>query len=150
MSGRLGIRPARPSERETLEELQRRASLANERHRSDLLAHPEAIELPPSQIVNGDVVVAELDDEVAGFAVLLIGEEGAELDGLFVEPALWKHGIGRALVEHGAQRAAQAGSPAVEVTANPEARAFYEAVGFEKYGEAATRFGPAIRMRRLL
>jgi hypothetical protein len=32
------------------------------------------------------------------------------------------------------------------VVANPQAVAFYEAVGFTSVGEAQTRFGPAPRM----
>jgi hypothetical protein len=34
----------------------------------------------------------------------------------------------------------------IEVVANPQAVAFYEAVGFVEDGEAQTRFGPAPRM----
>ena len=48
----LTIRLARPEEREDLEALQRRASLANENDRPHLEAHPDAIHLPPAQIAN--------------------------------------------------------------------------------------------------
>jgi len=34
------------------------------------------------------------------------------------------------------------------VVANPSAREFYERCGFMLEGEAATRFGPALRMSR--
>src|SRR5206468_7566341 len=91
----LTIRLAQPEEREDLEALQRRASLANENDRPHLEAHPDAIHLPPAQIANGQVYVAELDGRVAGFAAVV----GGELDGLFVEPELWRRGIGAALVE---------------------------------------------------
>src|SRR3954467_15890675 len=91
----LVIRVAQPEEREELEELQRRASLANENDRPHLEAHPDAIHLPPAQIANGKVYVAELDGRVAGFAAVV----GGELDGLFVEPELWRRDIGAALVE---------------------------------------------------
>jgi ribosomal protein S18 acetylase RimI-like enzyme len=37
----------------------------------------------------------------------------------------------------------------VEVTAGP-AQEFYERVGFTVVGDAQTRFGPAVRMRREL
>ena len=39
------------------------------------------------------------------------------------------------------------GEVCVDVTANPDALAFYESVGFVAVGEAETRFGPAPRMR---
>lgn len=137
------IRTARPDEREALEELQRRASLANPVDRPHLEAHPDAIHLPPAQIANGQVFVAELDGRVAGFAAVV----GGELDGLFVEPDLWRRGIGRALADKATHEARNRGL-ALSVIANPAARAFYERCGFSIEGEAKTRFGPGLRMSR--
>src|SRR5205814_8850300 len=90
----LTIRLARPEERDDLEALQRRASLANENDRPHLEAHPDAIHLPPAQIANGQVYVAELDGRVAGFVAVV----GGVLDGLVVEPGLGRGGMGAALV----------------------------------------------------
>lgn len=137
------IRQARIEERDALEDLQRRASLANEEHREALLAHPDAIELPAGQIARGEVFVAEEDNRVAGFVALL----GGEIDGLFVEPELWGRGIGRALVEAAVHEARRQGL-SVTVIANPAARGFYEKCGFAVEGETQTRFGPAISMSR--
>ena len=121
----------------------RRASLALETYREELEAHPDAIELPAAQISNGDVIVAEQGDQVAGFAVLV----GGELDGLFVEPVMWRSGIGTALVEAVAHEARRRGL-SVTVVAGPEARPFYEKCGFSVEGDETTRFGPAFRMSR--
>ena len=137
------IRLARPEEREQLEALQWRASLANETDRPHLEAHPDAIDLPAAQIANGQVWVAELDGNIAGFAALLDGE----LDGLFVEPELWRCGVGAALVETATHEARRNGL-ALSVIANPAARGFYERCGFSLEGEAQTRFGPALRMTK--
>ncbi len=137
------IRPARIEEREALEALQRRASLANAEHREVLLANPDAIELPARQVERGEVLIAEADGRIAGFAALVDGE----LDGLFVEPELWGRGIGRALVEVAVHEARRKGL-SVTVIANPAARGFYEKCGFTVEGEAETRFGPAISMSR--
>jgi GNAT superfamily N-acetyltransferase len=139
----LTIRPAEAAEREALEALQRRASLANENDRPNLEAHPDAIHLPPEQVETGQVLVAELDGRVAGFAAVV----GGELDGLFVEPDLWRRGIGAALVEAATHVARRRGL-ALTVTANPHALDFYERCGFLTEGEAQTRFGPAVRMSR--
>ena len=139
----LSIRLAEPDEREELEELQRRASLALADYREQLLAHPDAIHLPPAQVANGQVLVAELEGCVAGFAALV----GGELDGLFVEPELWRRGIGAALVDAATHRARRKGL-ALTVIANPSARDFYEGCGFSLDGEVQTRFGPAFRMSR--
>ena len=137
------IRLAQPEEREQLEALQWRASLANEADRPHLEAHPDAIDLPAAQIANGQVWVAELDGNIAGFAALLDGE----LDGLFVEPELWRCGVGAALVETAAHEARRNGL-ALSVIANPAARGFYERCGFSLQGEAQTLFGPALRMTK--
>ena len=139
----LAIRFALPDEREELEDLQRRASLALPEYRAVLEAHPDAIALPAEQIGSGDVLVAEVDGRVAGFAALV----GGELDGLFVEPAQWRRGIGSALVERAAHEARKQGL-SLTVTAAPESRGFYESCGFSMEGEAETRFGPALRMSR--
>ena len=95
------IRSALPTERSSLEALQWRASLANPGDRDALLAHPDAIVLPAEQIADGDVFVAQRDDVILGFAAILMRPDGdADLDALFVDPALWRRGVGRLLVEH--------------------------------------------------
>ena len=137
------LRLAEPTEHAELEELQRRASLELPEYRAELLANPDAIHLPPAQIANGQVIVAELDGELAGFAAVVAGE----LDGLFVEPDLWGSGIGKALVEAATHEARLSGTP-LKVTANPSARLFYESCGFAVEGQEQTRFGPALRMSR--
>jgi len=143
----LTIRLARPEEREELEALQRRASLALDEYREQLTAEPDAIQLPIEQIERGEVIVAELDERLAGFAAVLIEDDSAELDGLFVEPELWRRGIGAILVGASVHTARRRGM-AMMVIANPSARGFYEKCGFTVEGEAETRFGPALRMSR--
>lgn len=145
----LAVRPARPEERDALEALQWRASLANPGDRDALLAHPDAIDLPPEQLEAGHGLVVELDGVTVGFAILLPREDGdAELDGLFVEPDRWKAGAGRALIEAACALARSRQAEAVHVIGNPEARAFYERCGFRVVGAFETRFGPGIQMRR--
>lgn len=93
------------------------------------------------------MVVAESVSGVAGFAVVMIGAESAELEGLFVEPELWGRGVGSLLVEEAAHRAREAGL-SLTVIAAPEAQRFYEKCGFTAEGGTETRFGPAIVMSR--
>ena len=139
----LRIRLARPEERDFLEALQRRASMALPEYREQLEANPDAIDLPAEQIAHGQVLVAELYGRIAGFAAVV----GGELDGLFVEPEHWRHGIGTALVEAAAHEARRRGL-SLTVTSGRSARAFYESCGFSLEGEASTRFGRAFRMSR--
>lgn len=137
------LRIAEPDEHEALELLQARASLELPDYREALLANPDAINVPHAQIANGQVIVAELDGEIAGFAAVV----GGELDGLFVEPDWWGQGIGRALVDAAAHEARKRGL-SLTVIANPSARLFYESCGFTVEGEEQTRFGVALRMSR--
>ena len=142
---------ARPEERAALEALQRRASLHLPDYRQALTDHPDAIDLPAEQLVDGRVIVAECDGAPAGFAVTLRRSDGdAELDGLFVEPGLWRSGIGAQLVEAAADRARTEDARALWVIANPTALGFYHRCGFEDAGRTQTRFGPAPVMRKSL
>jgi GNAT superfamily N-acetyltransferase len=149
MPDTLTIRPAATTEQEALEELQHRASLAWEEYREVLLANPDAIELPARQIADARVDVAEFRRKPAGFSVVLPRPDGnADLDGLFVEPVLWKRGIGRLLVEAAVSRALLMGATYLYVIANPRALGFYARCRFEEAGETQTRFGAAFVMRR--
>ena len=139
----LSLRLARIDEHAELEELQRRASLELPEYRDDLLANPDAIHLPPAQIANGQVIVAEFDGEIAGFAAVV----GGELDGLFIEPDLWGGGIGTALLDAAAHEARKRGL-SLTVIASPSARGFYESCGFSVEGEEHTRFGVGLRMSK--
>lgn len=135
------IRPATKAERGALENLQRRASLIYEDSRAALLAHPDAIDLPAAHIPH--TLVAEADGAITGFAVALPLPDGsADLDGLFVDPHVWRGGTGRALV------VAVASGRSLSVVANPNALGFYTSCGFVETGRGATRFGPAILMYR--
>lgn len=138
------LRLARAEERGFLEDLQRRASLHRERYRADLLEHPDAIELPLIEIAEGHVLVCETDGTIVGFSVVLPRADGqAELDGLFVEPGMWRGGLGRDLVRQSTKLARERGAQTLHVVANPDAMAFYEKCGFVLVGTEQTRFGPA-------
>ena len=142
------IRTARVDELENLEALQRRASLANPGDRDAILAHPDAIVIPPSQLAAGQVFVAESDGSLLGFSAVLDREDGqTELDGLFVEPSLWKAGVGRLLVQRARDYGREHSAAWLHVVGNPHAEEFYEACGFVTYGSQQTEFGPGLLMR---
>jgi GNAT superfamily N-acetyltransferase len=141
------IRLALPAERDALEDLQRRASLANDNDRPHIEANPDVIELPVEQIDRGEVFVAEIDGAIAGFSAILQEDDHVELDGLFVEPDRWRQGIGAQLVDMAVREAHRRGK-ALMVVANPHALDFYFRCGFSEEGVVATRFGPGIRMSR--
>lgn len=142
------IRAAVASEQKQLEDLQLRASLTNEGDRDALLAHPDAIEMPLTQIAAGGVFVAEHNGIIVGFAAVEPREDGeSELDALFVDPNMRRRGIARLLIEHCAGVARSRKSTALCVVGNPHAKDFYTACGFTLMGMAETRFGPGLLMR---
>jgi GNAT superfamily N-acetyltransferase len=143
------IRTALVGDQEMLESIQWRASLNNPGDREALLAHPDAIELSLQQLAGGGVFVAEIAGIAKGFAAILPhGDGAAELDALFVEPAAWRQGIGRALVEHCCSSARAAGAAWLHVIGNPHAEHFYASCGFESLGTRQMRFGVGLVMRR--
>jgi predicted N-acetyltransferase YhbS len=145
------IRPAIPSDQAALEALQLRASLSNAGDVGALLANLDAVSLPLEQITDGQVLVAESDGSIAGFAALLRRTDGEmELDGLFVEPSRQRQGIGKALVELCAEVARRRGASILHVVGNPHAEAFYLRIGFALVGATKTRFGPASLLEKRL
>lgn len=146
------IRPATQTDRDALIALMRRASLLWDDTRADLLANPDAIDVPPGQIAANQVFLAEsATGQLLGFAVVLPRDDGdAELDGLFTDPAHMRRGTGTALVAEAASRATAVGARHLHVTANMNALAFYRRCGFAQTGTTQTQFGPALLMRRAL
>jgi ribosomal protein S18 acetylase RimI-like enzyme len=151
MNPPLTFRLAMIEERVALEDLQFRASLENANDRDALLAQPDAVEIPDSQLHSGQVRVCLDSGAVVGFSVVVPGiDDEFELDGLFVEPRLQGRGLGRALLTDACHHARSSGAKSLLVVANPHALRFYEACGFLIVGRATTRFGPALLMRKPL
>jgi len=95
--------------------------------------------------------VAERDGQILGFCVVLPRPDGdADLDGLFVEPAIWRRGAGRRLVQEAERVAASRGAQWLYVIGNPKAQGFYQVCNFERVGIEQTRFGPGLAMRKRL
>ena len=92
-----------------------------------------------------------MDGEPAGFSEWSANSaEEWELEGLFVEPARMRGGIGALLVDDLARLGRERGVRSIGVVGNPNALAFYERAGFVQEGTVPTRFGPGIRMRLAL
>ena len=142
------FRFAEPHERKALEEFQRRTALATGDYSDQILANPDAIEIPESLLTGKRVRVALKGNRILGFCILLPEQNGfAGLEGLFAEPELFGAGIGRALVLDSFAVAKGEGISRIEVTANPRAIGFYERLGFLGTGVVQTRFAPGLRMQ---
>ena len=132
--------------------MQRRASLKWDAARPEQVQHPQTLTLPAADhIAAGLVIVFEHWGEAAGFAVVVPREDGrADIDGPFVEPDLWRGGIGRKLVEECAQFAMALEAAELVAAASPRAEPFYAICGFKATGTVDTTHGPVAVMSRSL
>ena len=143
------IRPAHPSERKALEELQRRASLKWDESQPELMQ--QRVSLPAEQIAAGLVIVVEHWGAPAGFVVVVPRDDGnADLDGPFIEPDLWRTGLGRRLVEEAAHFATVLEAGVLVATATPRSVPFYAKCGFSPAGTHNSSQGPLALMSRSL
>jgi putative acetyltransferase len=143
------IRPARPAETGALVALWERSVRATH----DFLTEADIAELRPqvSKALGGEAlelwVLAGPDDAPIGF----MGLAGDDVAALFLDPAHRKRGGGRRLVDHA--QALRGGALTIDVNEqNPDARGFYEALGFVVVGrspvDGAGRPFPLLHMRR--
>ena len=108
-------------------------------------------------------LVADLDDRVAGFCSVAApsrdtdaGERTAEVGAIYVEPQLWRRGIGTALLAAAVDELRRGGWHEATLwvfAENAVARGFYARFGFAPDGSAATHEtgGPAVlRLRATL
>ena len=149
------IRDGRDEEAAGLAALQQRSSQIWDDQREFVLAHPEfedeARDDLARQIPAGFVRVAEVDGEIAGFAVAIPdSDDDFILDGLFVRPERMRQGIGAALVADTAARLASRGVARLTVLANVNALAFYERAGFVAIEIRPTQFLPAMWMELVI
>jgi ribosomal protein S18 acetylase RimI-like enzyme len=110
---------------------------------------------PPDQPFFGarnqlaDVLVAEADDQVIGYAILRQAvpvpshRDVLEINGLAVDPAHQGHGTGRRLVEACAEQARRRGARKLTLRVlgiNDRARRLYESCGFQIEGVLRDEF----------
>jgi GNAT superfamily N-acetyltransferase len=141
------VRTASADDLPALRDVHRRASLSNAEDVPGLLAHPEYLVLPETEVLAGHTRVAvDADGTVVGFATTVGSGPVRELDDLFVDPTRHRRGIGARLVADAVALVRADGGERLDVVANPRASAFYAAVGFERDGEVPMELGVGIRM----
>ena len=86
-------------------------------------------------LTNNPVFVAEHEGNVIGFYALVIKNDKAELDHLWVSPAYIGTGVGKALFIHAVQDAAAREISDVEISSDPNAEGFYSKMGAYRIGE---------------
>jgi len=144
----IDVREATAADEPAVARIFRSASLSNAGDREVLVAHPDALVLADGLLARGRTRVAtSTDGTVVGFASTRPTDRGVlELDDLFVDPRARRRGAARQLIRRIVAEAAAEGVVRIDVTGNPHALDFYEAVGFVADGPQDTELGSGLRM----
>lgn len=127
------IRPARLDELDALTALMHQ-SKAHWGYDEDFMNAARAVLiLTPQDVEKGELQVFD-DGGPLGLCKLVIDEDRAELDKLFVAPEAMGKGVGRALVTWAIERARAQGSTRMQIEADPDAVPFYERMGARVIG----------------
>ena len=140
------IRAAHPDDRDALLDIWLRSVRATHRFLTEADIQALLPDVRDVALVKLEVWVLTADEEPIGF----MGMSGQKMEALFLAPKILRRGGGRLLVEH-----AQSRHPTLRVDVNeqnPEARRFYEALGFVVEGrpelDGHGRPFPLLHMRR--
>jgi N-acetylglutamate synthase-like GNAT family acetyltransferase len=94
--------------------------------------------ISPDFVAANHVYVAESEGDLLGFYALVIQEDKAELDHLWVAPPHIGTGVGKELFVHAMQNAARRNVSAVEILSDPNAEGFYRKMGAHRSGETVS------------
>jgi GNAT superfamily N-acetyltransferase len=144
---RLGADEARARTDELLA-LARRAK-ATWGHDDAFLDRFVAEQMGPFDAPGSVVVVAEAEDALVGFAMVVDRGEVAWLEDLWVDPLHQRSGVGAALVAAACDLARSWGSTAVELESDPDAEPFYLAQGAVRIGVRASTLRPGIDLPQM-
>lgn len=138
------IRLALPEEAPLLSELGMRSKGHWGYEAAFLESCREALALSPEDVAASTVYVSvDPSGSLNGYYRLTPLRDGvAELDALFVEPAVIGQGVGRQLWDHAANMARSLGFTALEFQSDPHAEGFYLAMGAERRGESESTVTP--------
>ena len=94
--------------------------------------------ISPEFVAVNQVYVAEGEGELLGFYALIIRQDKAELDHMWVAPAHIGTGVGKELFVHAMQTAAGQSISEVEILSDPNAAGFYRKMGAHQIGETVS------------
>jgi N-acetylglutamate synthase-like GNAT family acetyltransferase len=86
-------------------------------------------------VSENEVYLLACEDEVRGFYALVVRNDKAELEHLWVAPQHIGTGVGKELFIHAMQRAAGRNVSEVQISADPNAEGFYKKMGAHRIGE---------------
>jgi N-acetylglutamate synthase-like GNAT family acetyltransferase len=129
------IRRAQPDDAETLTSI----AHAAKRHwgyPESWIAHWRTeLTITPEFISTNEVFVALTGKEIIGCTALVLSEQLAEVEHMWIKPDYIGQGVGRALLAHVRRRAADLRLDELEISSDPNAEGFYRRMGAVRIGE---------------
>lgn len=98
----------------------------------------DALTITPEYIQGNQVFVAEDDERVIGFYALVVSDNRAELDHLWVSPDHMGTGVGKALFVHAMRAAKGQNLSEIDILSDPNAEGFYKKMGAYRTGESVS------------
>lgn len=144
------IRRARPEEAAELSALALRSKGHWGYDDAFMAAAANTIVISPASVRADEVWVMEESGRPRGlYRVVLVEDDRAELEDLWLEPDAIGQGLGRRLFDHAVDTARRQGCTALEWDADPNALGFYEAMGGEVVGETESTVQPGRMLPRM-
>jgi GNAT superfamily N-acetyltransferase len=131
------IRRAEPHEAEALSCLARSAKQGWGYAAEVVARWREDLQVSAEHIAGLPCFVIDQEGRPAGFYCLAPGSRTWALQGLWVDPALWRRGLGGRLMLHACDIARQDGAVSLSIDADPNAEAFYLHCGARRTGVIA-------------
>jgi GNAT superfamily N-acetyltransferase len=94
----------------------------------------EDLTYTPARFETEEILVAEMDGDIAGVVSIRCQGADAALEALWIDPAWIGRGIGSALLDCARRRARDAGARFMTVVSDPNAIGFYERAGARQVG----------------
>lgn len=107
------------------------------------------LRLDERDLARGAVHVLEADGVILGWHRVTLHGARAELEDLWLEPAVIRRGFGRRLFAHAVGIARRAGASRLEWDAEPFAQGFYEAMGGREIGRVPSAAEPGRTLPRM-
>ncbi len=136
------LRPARPDEAPLLTALSLRSKAYWGYDAAFMRACVDELTLKPVDLTPDRLMVATMDEKLAGVARVAPLDLDADLLALFVDPDHMGNGVGRALFDWSLRAARAMGAARLMIEADPGAEPFYARMGAQTIGTAPLRIHP--------
>ena len=143
------LRPALPGEAEILTELCLRSKAVWGYDAAFMAACRTELTITARDFAASRVQVSVQDGRIIAMAQLAQHGRIADIDKLFVDPAILRSGAGRALFAWCVETARAAGAVAITVVADPDAAGFYRRMGMQDDGTVPSGSIPGRKLPKL-